>query len=227
MHLIDGPGATIDGHFTAGDPLVGVPATDVTADWCNAVQAELAAAIAAAGLALNKADNTQLASAIAKLAASYVPVGQVSLFYSDVAPEGYLALQGQLFNRADHPELVTHVLSRGLVVPEAGWAASWTLFGAGDGASTMRAPDFRGEMVRIWDAGRGIDVGRGLGSWQADDLRSHVHQLRSQSYQISIDDTPGRVLRGDFGLADDGLMGAVGGSETRPRNVALLACIKA
>lgn len=69
MHRIDGAGATADNKFTEGNPTTGVPATEVTADWANAVQEEPIAVILAAGLELNKADNTQLLQAIQLLIA--------------------------------------------------------------------------------------------------------------------------------------------------------------
>lgn len=69
MHRIDGQGATADNKFTQGNPSTGVIATDVTADWANAVQEEIIAVIVAAGLAPLKTDNGQLLQAIASLIA--------------------------------------------------------------------------------------------------------------------------------------------------------------
>ncbi|MDL2266755.1 hypothetical protein LJC46_02050 [Desulfovibrio sp. OttesenSCG-928-G15] len=67
MHLIDGPGATEQGRFTEGDPVIPIPATEVTADWLNAVQDELQAVLTAAGISPDKADNAQLVQAIKAL----------------------------------------------------------------------------------------------------------------------------------------------------------------
>lgn len=69
MHRIDGAGATANNRFTEGNPTTGTPATAVTADFMNALQDELVAVIAEAGLALNKADNSQLRQAILSLTA--------------------------------------------------------------------------------------------------------------------------------------------------------------
>jgi len=63
MHKIDGPGH-VDNTYTEGNPTTGTPATVVTADWLNAVQTEIANVITEQGIALNKADNTQLNAAI-------------------------------------------------------------------------------------------------------------------------------------------------------------------
>lgn len=47
------------------------------------------------------------------------------------------------------------------------FAAIGTTYGAGDGATTFALPDLRGEFVRGFDDGRGVDVGRSFGSSQA------------------------------------------------------------
>ena len=70
MHRIDGPGATVDKKFTEGNPGTGTPATNVTADWANAIQEEVAHVIEQAGITLNKAVNTQLYTAIQALIAA-------------------------------------------------------------------------------------------------------------------------------------------------------------
>ena len=67
MPRIDTPGATPDNRFTEGDPTTPTAATEVSAEWLNAVQEEVAAVIAGAGIALDKADNGQLLEAIKKL----------------------------------------------------------------------------------------------------------------------------------------------------------------
>lgn len=65
MHRIDGDGATVTGQWTEGNPSTGVPATELTADWMNAVQNEIENVIVTgAGAALNKANNAQLLAAI-------------------------------------------------------------------------------------------------------------------------------------------------------------------
>lgn len=76
------PGPNPDGYFTEGNPATGLPATVVDAEWANMLQEEVANVVLAAGGALDKADRTQLAAAIADLIAAAVPsypgkVGQV------------------------------------------------------------------------------------------------------------------------------------------------------
>jgi len=69
MHRIDGEGATADGKFTEGNPTTGVPATTVTADWCNAVQDEIINVLLEAGIEPTKSNSAQLVAAIKSLIA--------------------------------------------------------------------------------------------------------------------------------------------------------------
>lgn len=66
MHTIDSNGQQ-DGRFVGRDPDSGTPGTAITADWLNAIQEELTAVIAEAGIPLDKAKNNQLAEAIVAL----------------------------------------------------------------------------------------------------------------------------------------------------------------
>lgn len=71
MHKIDGAGH-VAGEFSRGDPNATpiVKPTVVTADWLNATMEELASVIEGAGLALDKADNSQLLQALRLLTPS-------------------------------------------------------------------------------------------------------------------------------------------------------------
>ena len=64
MHRIDAPGATIDNKFTEGNPGLGIPATELSADWLNDVQGEVVTVVESAGITLVKGTITQLRSAI-------------------------------------------------------------------------------------------------------------------------------------------------------------------
>lgn len=67
MFPINGPGATADNKFTEGDPIAGVPATVVTANFMNDVQAELLNILAAAGVTPAQATPTQVLAALQTL----------------------------------------------------------------------------------------------------------------------------------------------------------------
>lgn len=62
-----GPGR--DG-FTNGDPIAGIPSTDLEAPWFDALQEEVATVAETGGVALNPNDNTQLLQGIQRLIAA-------------------------------------------------------------------------------------------------------------------------------------------------------------
>lgn len=74
MHRIDSNGA-VDGKFQAGNPAIGQRATQLPADWFNAVQEELCHVVEEAGLDLLKTDTGQLYAAIIALIAGVVGDG--------------------------------------------------------------------------------------------------------------------------------------------------------
>ena len=95
---------------------------------------------------------------------------------------------------------------------------------AGGLNTTFNVPDLRGEFIRGFDDGRAVDVSRVLGSTQADEFKSHIHT----SFATAADQFGSGGITGGSTNGIDGSSGtsATGGAETRPRNVALLYCIK-
>lgn len=87
---------------------------------------------------------------------------------------------------------------------------------------TAGTPDLRGEFVRGLDSGRGVDAGRGLGTAQADAFKSHQHSIYANGSATSWGRQATGSGPGDW-LAQTSL---TGDAETRPRNVALLPCMK-
>ena len=142
------------------------------------------------------------------------PAGTVIYYAANSAPTGFLKANGAAVSRSTYSDL---------------FSAISTTFGAGDGSSTFNVPDLRGEFMRGWDDSRGIDSGRSFGSAQADELESHLHQAATYSNIVGWSGTsPGNVFSNNFSYQSAGAQntGSTGGSETRPRNIALLACIK-
>lgn len=142
---------------------------------------------------------------------SGTPSGAVHYFAMSTAPSGWLKANGAAISRTTYAGL---------------FAAIGTVFGVGDGSTTFNIPDLRGEFLRSWDDGRGIDTARTFGSAQADDIKSHAHVQRYSNTGGAITSIPG------FSTALEAYGNAFvstapfGGVETRPRNIALLACIK-
>jgi microcystin-dependent protein len=116
-----------------------------------------------ANLATQKAIKTyidfitsNLQTAIAGL--STVPTGSVFYIVQPAAPAGYLVCDGSLHSITSFPSLFA--------------AIGYSYGGSG---STFRLPDLRGEFIRGHDGGRGVDLGRALGSSQEDLTESHIH----------------------------------------------------
>lgn len=133
--------------------------------------------------------------------------GSIVFHAKSAVPAGFLKANGGAVSRATYSDLFGEI---------------GTTFGSGDGSLTFNVPDLRGEFLRGWDDSRGVDSGRGFGSWQADDFKSHFHNWGSNSLTQT---SPGAGMPG-FSGTPAGQTSSTGGSETRPRNVALLACIK-
>lgn len=124
---------------------------------------------------------------------------------SATVPDGYIKANGAAISRTVYAWLF------GII---------GTAFGAGDGSTTFNVPDLRGEFLRGLDDGRGVDAARVLGSWQADAFRAHVHDL------LGGGGGPTAPTFGANGSNSAGITtSSVGGTETRPRNVAGLFCI--
>jgi len=101
-----------------------------------------------------------------------------------------------------------------------------TTFGVGDGSTTFNVPDLRGEFVRGWDDARGVDSGRVFGSAQTDLLRNHTHDYQAPSISASMTTGASNNVLTSASTATGNPNGGLGGAETRPRNIALLKCIK-
>ncbi|MDL4860757.1 shufflon system plasmid conjugative transfer pilus tip adhesin PilV [Halomonas elongata] len=107
--------------------------------------------------------------------------------------------------------------------------------------------DLRGEFIRGWDNGRGVDNGRRIGSFQQQQVLRHKHispYSDNSDYHTSMNKwgtTNSRGYKGSGESDDDNYLGytndgtnydgrvnpaGVIGNENRPRNRALLACMK-
>jgi Phage Tail Collar Domain len=137
-----------------------------------------------------------------------VPPGTVSAFAGLNQPAGWLFCRGQAVSRSVFSALFGQI---------------GALHGAGDGSTTFNVPNLAGEFIRGFDAGRGIDAGRSFGSGQADEFRAHTHAYQ----QFETIPNGERDNNAQAGIAMVGAVtGITGGSETRPRNIALNYIIK-
>ena len=143
--------------------------------------------------------------------------GMVGMFAGTSCPAGWVKADGSSMDAATFPGLYG--------------AVGNTYGGSG---TTFSVPDLRGEFLRAADDGRGVDSGRSVGSAQAQDWKTFsVAGFQNGGYthgDVLIPKTgynttypfggkwegPGNRLRFQWDTT----------SEIRPRNVALLSCIK-
>ena len=144
-----------------------------------------------------------------------VPAGAVMAFAMNGAPTGWLAADGSNVSRTTYSSL---------------FSAIGTTYGSGDGATTFALPDLRGYFVR--GSGTNSD-GTAAGTFaakQADEVGPHAHLnsvfqgelglgsggWRYDGYQDGGD----REFKANYSTPNNT------GTETRPKNIAMLYCIK-
>ena len=142
----------------------------------------------------------------ATLAQAAVP-GQIAFFAMATPGTGWLAANGAALSRTAYAAL---------------FASIGTLYGAGDGSTTFNIPDLRGVFLRGYDNGRGLDPSRVFGSYQVDMFASHTH---TYDWRAATQPQSGSATQCWWQDSTQNT-GATGGSETRPKNYAMLACIK-
>ena len=172
--------------------------------------------------------------------------GMIAFFPATAAPTGWIKANGALVSRATFFNLWAVAQASGNLVTDAAWVAAngpTGAFSQGDGSTTFRVPDLRGNFLRAWDDGRGVDAGRGIGTFQDDLIESHSHGVTitdpGHSHTLpgqtiaSVSGFQGGTSFGYAGsttnVATTGITASAnntGGAETRPRNIALLPCIK-
>ncbi|EFF3607304.1 tail fiber protein [Escherichia coli] len=180
MHRIDTKTAQKDkfgagkNGFTRGNPQTGTPATDLDDDYFDMLQEELCGVVEASGASLEKGRHDQLLTALRALLlsrknpfgdiksdgtvktalenlglgeGSALPVGVPVPWPSATPPTGWLKCNGAAFSAEEYPELAKAY-------------------------PTNKLPDLRGEFMRGWDDGRGIDSGRGILTAQSHGMPS-------------------------------------------------------
>lgn len=150
-------------------------------------------------------------------------VGKISFVPFTSAPTGKLKANGALLSRTTYAALWAAAQASGNIVSDATWTGSalYGAFSTGDGSTTFRIPYINGYFLRAWDDARGVDSGRAIGSSQADDNKSHAHTVPTAVSGAGVftagADNGGPIFTTGTTSSN--------GSEARPKNVALLACI--
>ncbi|VVM60155.1 phage tail-collar fiber domain-containing protein [Pseudomonas fluorescens] len=159
--------------------------------------------------------------------ASALPIGAVVAFPKSAVPPGFLEVNGSVQSIATYPDLFAYL---------------GTAFNTGgEGAGNFRLPESRGEFLRGWDHGRGIDAGRALGSYQTDTLQNITGAISAgNNTQLgssvsgayigvggAVNQPTGATVGGITSYTFDASRVARTSTETRPRNLAVMWCIKA
>ena len=263
----------VGGKFIDENVQTGQQGSLIPAAWGNAVTDEILAVIAGAGLTPDESAYDQLLEAIETLIASGAATYEDSaavLLADGVASAGTrntaargdhrhptdTTLPGSILITAANSPPAGYLRANGAAVSRTAYAklfaAIGTIYGAGDGSTTFNLPDLRGEFIRGWDDGRGVDAGRTLGSWQGGQNQWHQHPGTTStsgehSHAVSIPRKPLNGGAGPYAMVDGSWnitgyqtfdtvasgdhthtfnTSGEGGDEARPRNVALLMCIK-
>lgn len=142
-----------------------------------------------------------------------IPSGTIFTFARSTAPSGYLICNGSNLEISIYPDLYDAI---GFIYNSSPPAGSFTI------------PDLRGYFVRGFDSTGAIDPGRVFGSSQIDQFASHTHPFQATNRQ-TIGDTD-NVAGGNLPVTDyatnNYTTSSTGGNETRPKNIAMLICIK-
>lgn len=173
-----------------------------------------------------------------------MPVGSLVFTLGSAALPGTLKLNGAMLNRAAHPLLWAFANASNRIVDETLWQTAgnrvWTSFSRGDGTSTFRLPELRGEFPRFWDDGRGVDSGRVLGAQQDFLIGAHTHtfNLGLPPYGKNLCTTQGNAwmvgatgetyftyLMNDIFLGTGLVTDSTGGNDNRPRNTNIVPCM--
>lgn len=154
--------------------------------------------------------------------------GEVSFFAMSSAPAGWLKANGATISRSTYAAL---------------FAAIGTTFGAGDGSTTFTLPDLRGEFIRGFSDGRSVDSGRTFGSFQKGSLvgidgpggaNCSTSYANTGAYEdLGMESTNSteypnaQEVYSATATGPSARFGVDAGTAVvRPRNLAMLACIK-
>ncbi|WP_394183359.1 phage tail protein [Marinomonas posidonica] len=164
-------------------------------------------------------------------------VGRIEKYAASTPPQNTIKANGATLSRTVFWRLWEYAQASGNLVDQG--SKQRGQFGTGDGSTTFTIPDLRGEFVRGLDDGIGIDAGREIGSWQNDAIRNITGSM-SGANRGNFSGSSGAFIKGgNTGRArlDDGSYYSGGFSfdasrvvptanENRPRNIALMFCIR-
>lgn len=177
---------------------------------------------------------------------SITPVGTTKIVETNTVEAGWLSHDGQELSRATYADLWDWAQANTTVVTEAAWqAGEFGRFSTGDGSTTFRMPDFRGQFMRIHDDGAGVDPdalsragGDTVGSVQSFALENMTGSIATEPGITSVsgvfnvgggtgnNNGADHVTSASASVQFDASNVAQTSTETRPTNVYLKMLIK-
>ena len=153
-----------------------------------------------------------------------LPPGAIQYFAMQAPPDGWLECNGATLSRTAYNNLYQPLWQN----------IGYQYGGSGD---NFNLPDLRGEFIRGWSNGRaGVDASRAFGSTQGDSFQGHHHVSTSSYNYYTANPSGGAGFSPSTGgpttievgnPTTDNTNGTPRtAAETRPRNIALLPCIK-
>ncbi len=165
-------------------------------------------------------------------------VGEIIALPFDTVPAGYLECNGQAVSRDDYPELYEMIGKQ---------------YGLGTEINTFKVPDYRGNFLRGWDHGKGLDpdrssrmdrgdgtIGDYVGTRQNDAFQGFKQEIASTSVSTGWQNSDSQILghqgHNAYGptyrfytgnIADDGHGIPRVSFETRPNNINIIYAIRA
>ena len=170
--------------------------------------------------------------------AAVIQPGEVVLGPWTSAPLGLVTLSGALLSRTTYARLWTYAQTYGKLVSDATWlAGAYGAFSTGDGSTTFRIPSCNGFFIR----GVPHEVDYTIGTYVPDSFASHNHGVNDPSHyhtynqpvptaaaalgSLNYTNVPSGTATG-YAYTGISIQFAGSGSETKPRNIALRACMK-
>lgn len=164
--------------------------------------------------------------------ASAVPPGGILPWTTAVEPTGYLPCEGAAVSRVTYADL---------------FAVIGTDYGVGNGATTFNLPDLRGQFLRGWDHGAGVDPDAATRTDRGDGTGGDVVGSKQDESDNAIDQVDRQlnvagsdpiIVPSDGSMSDPIHTGESGagtqehlsfsrsGNEVRPENTSVLFVIK-
>jgi microcystin-dependent protein len=164
-------------------------------------------------------DGTQIIPAFGN---THIPTGFVTIWFSENLPSGFLELDGSWLSKTTYSKL---------------YSILGDSYGSTD--TQFRLPDTRGQFIRGWSHGTSTDpdkdlrtdrgdttTGDHVGTIQACEIQSHNHNTLGDLKEYTVSNTTTLYDIRSSKWVGDFSVEPTGGSETRPKNINVMFCIK-